>query len=169
MTVTPLINAPLLIQIHASLALIAVILGPIAIHRKSRERIHKIIGYIWVSAMFLVATTALAIPAHGFAIVGPFGPIHLFVVLTYWSLWTGMRAIYQRNIIAHRAALRGLYWQGMAFAALFNFLPGRMINRSLFPENPQAGLYLIALGGVALIWVAIRQRRIGFQPGEIRA
>ena len=169
MTVTPLINAPLLIQIHASLALIAVILGPVAIHRKSRDRIHKIVGYVWVSTMFLVATTALAIPAHGFNLIGPFGPIHLFVVLTYWSLWTGMKAIYRRNIVAHRAALRGLYWQGRAFAALFTLLPGRMVNRSLFPENPQLGLYLIALGSLALIWVAIRHRRIGFSQSEIRA
>ena len=159
MTLAPLINAPLLIQFHMFWALLAVLLGPVAIHRKRRDRLHKIVGYVWVASMFMVATSALGIPAHGLAIVGPIGPIHLFVALTYWSLWTGMRAIYRRNVQSHRTVLRGLYWQGLAIAGLFNFLPGRAVNRSLFPDTPQIGLFILAVGAAGLIWLAVAQRR----------
>ena len=64
MTLAPLINAPLLIQFHMFWALLAVLLGPVAIHRKRRDRLHKIVGYVWVISMFMVATSALGIPAQ---------------------------------------------------------------------------------------------------------
>ena len=159
MSVIPFINAPLLIQVHAMFAIVALCVGPVAIHRRRRDRIHKVAGYVWVVAMFSVATTALFIPAHDLRIIGQLGPIHVFVALTYWGLWSGMAAIFRRDIVVHQLALRNLYYQGLAIAGLFNFLPGRMVNRMILPEAPQAGLVIIAVGGAALLYVAVRQRQ----------
>jgi len=160
MSLTPLANAPLLIQFHVFFALIALVLGPIAIHRKSRDRIHKITGYFWVLGMLGVAGTATFIPSFDLAFIGHFGPIHLFVVLTFWSIYRGMRAIYQRDFRAHEAALKGLYWQGLAIAGLFNFIPGRTVNRMLFSHDLQfLGWGIIAAGGLALAYIALRQRQ----------
>lgn len=163
MTFSPIINAPLLIQVHALCALIALVMGPLAIYRKRRDRLHKTVGYVWVVAMFSVATTALFIPSHDLAVIGPLGPIHLFVVLTYWGLWNGMSSILRGDIVRHRAALRSLYWQGLAIAGMFNFLPGRMVARSVFPNAPEIGIAIIVFGAIALIYIAWQQRRSGLR------
>lgn len=155
MDVTPFFETTTVIQIHVFAALTGVLLGPFAILRKRRDRLHKCLGYVWVLAMLSVSGTALMIPSFGLAVIGPFGPIHLFVVLTLVSLWMGMRAIFRGDLTAHRAWLTGLYWQGLLLAGLFNFLPGRMVNRMLFPDAPEHGYILLACGGCVMIWYRI--------------
>ena len=65
--------------------------------------------------------------------------------------------------VAARAALRSLYWQGLAIAGLFNFLPGRMVARSVFPNAPEIGIAIIVFGAIALIYIAWQQRRSGLR------
>jgi uncharacterized membrane protein len=50
--------APLQIQIHAIAALMSVALGPVVLYRTRRDRLHKMAGYIWISATLTVATTS---------------------------------------------------------------------------------------------------------------
>ncbi|MEP1537350.1 MAG: DUF2306 domain-containing protein [Paracoccaceae bacterium] len=160
MDTAPFLELPLYIQLHAASATLAILIGPIAIYRKRRDRLHKSAGYLWVLSMLTVAITGLFIPSFGLAVVGHLGPIHLFVALTIVSLWQGMHAIFRGNITAHRAALSGLYWQGLILAGLFNFIPGRMTNRSLFPENPELGYVVMALGGALIVWIRFIKPRL---------
>lgn len=147
MSVMPLLSAPLEIQIHATSAMLAIALGPVAIYRQRRDRIHKTVGYIWVVAMVSVAITSFWI--HTFAVIGPFSPLHGLALLALWSVYEGMRHAFAGRIAAHRAAMTSLYWNGLLVAGLFNFLPGRTINRMVFPETPQAGYWVMAaVGGV---------------------
>lgn len=155
MDVSPFLHLPLVIQIHAACALLAIVLGPFAILRKRRDRAHKIAGYVWVLAMLTVATTALFIPSFDLALFGHFGPLHGFSVLTFASLWFGMRAVFQGRIAAHQNILSGLYWQGLLLAGMANFLPGRAVNRAVFPNTPDLGYLVIGLGVLALIWFRI--------------
>ena len=55
MTFEPFLTAAPHIQIHAATAFLAILLGPIAIYRRRRDRIHKITGYIWVTTMAIAA------------------------------------------------------------------------------------------------------------------
>lgn len=158
MTFQPLLDLPPHIALHAGAAVLALALGPFVIHRRRRDRAHRVTGYIWVVAMATVALSAFAIPAHGLRLLGHLGPFHLFAVLALASLLRGMAAIWRRDAERHAAALRGLYWQGVAVAATLNFLPGRAVTRALFPDAPQAGLWVIALGAALLALVALRQR-----------
>lgn len=160
MDFAPFLEMPATIQLHAASASLAIILGPFAVLRQRRDRMHKIIGYVWVLAMLVVAVSALFIPSFGVAIIGPFGPIHLFVVITLVSLWQGMRAVLQGDIPRHRAWMSGLYWQGLLVAGLVNFLPGRMVNRATFPEHPALGYAVIVLGAATLIWFRILRPRL---------
>jgi uncharacterized membrane protein len=155
MSFAPFLEMSLNIQLHAISALLGVLLGPFAILRRRRDRLHKVLGYIWVTAMATVATTALFIPSFGLKVFGHFGPIHLFVVLTVVSLFMGMRAIFRGNINAHREWLSGLYWQGLLLAGLFNFLPGRMTNAILFGDRSELGYVVLGLGGAALVWFRV--------------
>lgn len=165
MSLEPITNASLDIQLHLVCAIFALGLGPVAIWRKRRDRIHKISGYAWVVAMLGLATTGLMIPAFGFAIIGTLGPIHAFSFLTYWSIWTGMRAIFRKDIRTHEAAMKGLYYQGLLIAGLVNFVPGRRINRAVLGEHWEMGWAVIAVGAVGLVAIAWWQRQ-NARPGR---
>lgn len=159
MSLEPITNAPTIIQFHVVCALIALFLGPVAIWRKSRDRVHKISGYIWVLGMLGLAITGLMIPAFDMVIIGTFGPIHAFSILALWSIWVGMRAIWRKDIARHEAALKGLYYQGLLIAGLFNFIPGRTINRAVMGEYWEMGWFVIVAGGVGLVILAVQQRQ----------
>ena len=162
MTLLPYIEAPLHIQFHALAATIAVLIGPIALYRKRRDRLHKIVGYIWITAMLIVATTAFFI--HSFAVIGPFSPIHGFAILTYWSIYTAMRHVFAGRIHEHQLALRNLYWFGLIIAGLANFLPGRTTNRTFFGDAPEMGYVFIAVVATLLIAFAVYRRRLAPAP-----
>ncbi len=149
MTLAPLIDAPVQIQIHVVAALLSIALGPFVLYRRRRDRTHKTLGYIWISAMLTVATTSWFISS--FAVIGPFSPIHGFALLTHWSVYTGLRHVFAKRIAAHRAVLRSLYWNGLLIAGLANFLPGRAMNTVFFEGSGMLGWVVIAVGGVALI------------------
>lgn len=160
MDFSPFLNLPTVIQVHAVCASIAVLLGPFVVLRTRRDRFHKAAGYVWVLAMFSVAGSALFIPSFGFAFIGHFGPIHLFVVLTLTSLWKGMAAIFRGDLTAHRAWMSGLYWNGLLIAGLVNFLPDRMVNQLVFPDHSDLGYVVIALGSAALLWFRLVRPRL---------
>lgn len=149
MNLSPVIDASPIIQIHMCAALVAMGLGPIALYRRRRDRNHKVIGYIWVLAMALTALSSFAI--HSFALIGPFSPIHLLACLALWSLWVGVAQIRAGQVAAHQATMESLYWRGLCVAGLFNFLPGRVVNRTLFGESSDVGYGVILLGGAALV------------------
>lgn len=157
MTLLPFLTAPLPIQVHIIAAVLALILGPVALYRRRRDRTHKVFGYVWVTAMTVLAVGSFLIPSH-FTPIG-IGPLHGFAILTLWSLWTGIKAAIARDIERHEAILRSLYSNGLIIAGAFTFLPGRTMNRMLFGAPSQLGWLVIAvlLGLVALR--VIRQHR----------
>ena len=157
MTLDPLVSAALNIQVHALSALIALVVGPVVIHRRRRDALHKAMGYLWVAAMVLTALSSFSIRA--FAVIGPFSPIHLPAVLAPWSIWKGLGHAIAGRIRAHEATLRGLYWRGLILAALFNFLPGRVVNRMLLQGSPEAEYVIIVAGLAVLLWQAMAARQ----------
>ncbi|MEL7262317.1 MAG: hypothetical protein AAGK69_13125, partial [Pseudomonadota bacterium] len=50
MHLEPLLNASLPIQIHVALALMALMLGPVVLWRNRRDRVHRVLGYVWAEA-----------------------------------------------------------------------------------------------------------------------
>lgn len=149
MSLDPFLNAPAHVQLHAASAVLAVVLGPLALYRKRRDMVHKVTGSIWVIAMFTVALSAFFI--HSFAVIGPFSPLHGFALLTFWSLWMGISTIRRGNIRAHEAVFKNLYWFGLWAAGLANFLPGRLSNEALFGGADHLGWFVIALGGAVIV------------------
>ena len=150
MSLDPFLEADRIIQLHVVAALIALVLGPIALWRKRRDRLHKIVGYIWVVAMALAAAVSFGIESH-FTPVG-LGPIHLLAVFALWSLYVAMRGIYRRDIVMHKQAMEGLYVRGLALAGAFNFLPGRTSARALIPDTPELGYVIIT---AVLFWAFV--------------
>jgi len=158
MSLEPILSAPIVIQIHVYSALCAVVLGPIALLRRSRDIWHRRLGKAWVVAMFLTAASSFAISE--FPLFGPFGPIHLLSGLTIYGLWQGVTAARNRDIARHQIEMRNLYFWAMGVAGLFTFLPERRMNRALFDNAPQEGFILMAaLIGAGLGWYALQSRK----------
>lgn len=160
----PILSASLAIQLHLLAAIPAVLVGPVALWRRRRDRWHRATGYVWVTSMALLAVTGLAIPSVGFALVGPFGlgpfglgpfgPIHLLCFATFWGIAKGVAHARSGRTAAHRATMRGMYFGALALAGLFTLVPGRRLNDVLFTDQPALGWLAIVAGAglVAMLW-----------------
>ena len=158
MTLAPLLTASPAIQIHVALALVALFLGPFVLRRQRRDRVHKVLGYVWVCALGGAALVS-------FAITSPFTPIglsliHLLSVYALFGIYVAMRAIYRRDVAIHRQVMQNLYVRGAALAGAFNFLPGRTVQRILIPDTPALGYVVIAAVLLWAFWPIVRRRRV---------
>ncbi len=160
MTLAPLLAAPFAVQLHVCAALCAIILGPLALWRRSRDHWHKRFGYAWVVAMALTALSSFAILDR--PMIGPFSVIHALSVVTVIGLWKGVNAARARRIEAHQAEMRSLYFWAMGVAGLFTFLPGRRMNMVFFAGQPWLGFAVMTIligSGLLWYWIAQRQRQ----------
>ncbi|MGI3184556.1 DUF2306 domain-containing protein [Nioella aestuarii] len=154
----PLFNAPLAVQLHVAGVLLAILLLPLTLWRRRKDRVHRLVGYVWISAMAVAALSSFFI--NGLAMVGPFGPIHLISVYVLYALIMGLRAAIKGRYEAHRSHLQGLAIGGLGGAGLLAFLPGRMLNQMVFGDHAREGFVaLVAVAAVLLAWRMIGQPR----------
>ena len=151
MTLDPLMTAPLAVQLHVGFAVVALCVGPFTLFRTWRDRLHKVLGYIWVVGIVGLALSGLAI-ASAMPVLGPFGPIHLFSLLALWGVAHGLWCIRRRNVAGHRAAMQSVWFGAMGLAGVFTLLPWRVMNDVLLGNRPEAGLWAVVIGVVVLLW-----------------
>lgn len=159
---TPFIEASLAIKIHIVAALIAVALTPFALWRERRDKLHKIFGYSWISAMTVTALSSFAITSFG--VIGPFSPLHLLSILALWSMFTAVRHAIRGEIRQHQQALRNLATFGLGLPLVLNFLPERTFTRAFSADNYLNGLLVmsVVLGAVMLWRLSVRRRKVRF-------
>jgi uncharacterized membrane protein len=162
MSLEPLFQAPIAVQIHAFSALSAFVLGAFVLWRKKGTRLHKLLGRIWVILMLVVATTSLFI--NEIRMIGPFSPIHIFAIVTYVSLAQAMWAIIvQKNVAAHRAGMQGTYLRALMLAGAFTFLPGRRMHAVLFgAEAGWTPSLIVIVSALLIAWQL--SRRLSAHP-----
>ncbi|WP_439574992.1 DUF2306 domain-containing protein [Phreatobacter sp.] len=129
MTLTPLVNASLAIQIHAFAALALIPLTALQFWRPKRGPSHRVIGWTFVVLMTVTAISSFWI--HNIRLIGPFSPIHVLSVVTLVSLVLGVRARREGRITAHRGYMTGVAI-GWAAAGAFTLLPGRLMFQTVF-------------------------------------
>ena len=174
MDVTALFAAPIVVQGHVGFAVLATVLGPIALFRKRRDRVHKVTGRIWVLAMLGLVGSSFFI--HSIQIIGPFSPIHILSLITLMGLFVALRAVRGGDYVTHGRAMRALYMQALIGAGVFTFLPGRRMNALIGADNPQTVFAVAAVIGtiaIAVIWFhpmlsRILGRRIPLFNGRVR-
>lgn len=174
MDITALSMAPIAVQWHVGFAILAVILGPIALFRKRRDAIHKVAGRIWVLAMLGLSGSSFWIQTIN--LIGPFSPIHILSVVTLIGLFVAVRAIRAGDYLAHGRAMRALYMQALIGAGVFTFLPDRRMNALMGGDNPQMVFVLATLIGtlaIVVIWFhptlsRALGRRIPLFNGKVR-
>jgi uncharacterized membrane protein len=80
----PLLGARAPIPVHAIVALSAVLFGAVQMLLRKGTKLHRVLGYLWVSLLALVALSGFFI--HKIRMFGLFSPIQLLSVLA-WILW----------------------------------------------------------------------------------
>ncbi len=157
MSLEPLLFAPPAVQIHAYAAIGATLLGAFVLFRRKGTPLHKLMGRIWVGLMLVVATSAIFI--NEIQLIGPFSPIHIFVVFTYAGVAQGIWHIRHGNVAAHRATMQSLYFGALGLAGTFTLLPGRRLHETLF--GPEAGWVPAAIAiPLVLLAIAVFWRRL---------
>ena len=161
MSLEPLLAAPLAIQLHATAALAAMALGALVLFRRKGTPQHKALGRIWAVLMLVVATSAIFI--NEIKLIGPFSPIHLFVLLTYAGVGYGIWQIRRRNVGAHRATMQATYLGALLLTGAFTLLPGRRMHDVLFGAEsgwlPSLIAIPLALGLTGYLWRRLMPRR----------
>ena len=154
MTLMPLLDAPLIIQLHVAAAVPAMIVGPVVLFARIPGRWHRMLGYAWVTALAMMALTGLFIPSFDMAVLGHLGPIHLLSFFTLWGIGNGVWLARKRRIAEHRQAMKSTWFGAMRLAGLLTFLPGRRINQVVFGGPSDAGWLVIGAGVIllALLW-----------------
>jgi len=137
---TPILEAPLSIQLHFVTVVPAFFLGAWQlIGSRKGSTSHRLIGKIYLTLMSITAVAAFFIPSFtSFSVgAGPIrlGLIHLFIPLTVNGIWQTRKALRTGNIAAHKASMRGLYIGGLIIAGALTFLPGRVMYRMFFGDG----------------------------------
>jgi uncharacterized membrane protein len=166
MSLAPLLDAPGVIQLHVAAALLSVVLGPVAIFRRSRDIVHRVAGRVWIASMVVTAGSSFWISEN--PMVGPFSLIHVLSVVTLVGLVGAVRAIRAGDVAGHGATMRALYAQALMLAGAFTFFPGRRMSEAFFPGAPWIGLAVmlaVALLAVWLLWREGRKKPLSFDTG----
>ncbi len=118
------------ILIHAAAALIALLLGFYQLWAAKGTGGHRMLGYVWVGLMMLVALSSFWI--HQINQFRGFSVIHLLSLTVAIGLPVAVVAARQGNITRHRRAMQGMYLGGLIIAGIFTLAPGRMLGNLVF-------------------------------------
>ena len=123
-------NAPLAVQIHLATVIPAFFLGTWLIFFSTKgAHLHRRIGVIYLVLMTITATAAIFVRELR---PGRFTWVHLFVLLTYWGVFSALWNVKRGNIRGHQWAMIGLYVGGLLIAGSLTFTPPRIMYRLFF-------------------------------------
>jgi uncharacterized membrane protein len=130
MSLTPLLNAPPAIPLHAFAAMTAFALGVIQFAAPKGTLPHRTIGWIWVGLMAMVAVSSFWI--HQIRLVGPWSPIHLLSIFTLVVLPLGVWRAHRHRVTDHRRIMILIFSGALVVAGLFTLVPGRIMHTVVF-------------------------------------
>jgi uncharacterized membrane protein len=130
MSLAPLTDASVPIQLHAYAALAAFALGLLQLARLKGTTSHRALGYLWVGLMLIVALSSFWV--HELRLWGPWSPIHLLSIFTLTMLPLGVWHARRHNVRRHKLAMLGLFGGALVIAGIFTLLPGRIMYRAVF-------------------------------------
>jgi uncharacterized membrane protein len=96
-------------------------------------KFHRLIGKVYMVLMLITATITLFMQAKvGPQFLGHFGYLHLFSILTLYSVPTAYLAIRKGQVKKHKRKMVLLYFGAIVIAGGFTFVPGRFMYELFF-------------------------------------
>jgi uncharacterized membrane protein len=143
-----------LLVTHVVTALFALLIGPINLLRRRRDRTHRILGYTWAASMYYVCISSFWIRDEGH-----FSWLHGLSALTVVTVTLGILGAVRGNRQAHFMNMVGSYL-GLLIAFFFAAaVPSRLIPRLLVdsPSTAWSGAAFVALS-VSALYLTVRPR-----------
>jgi len=129
MTLKPFLQAPALYQLHALLALGALVLGAAQLALPKGRLPHRAMGYVWVGLMAAIALSSFGIrELHP----GSFSFIHAISLVTLVVLPFAVLHARRHRVRRHAIAMVSLFVGALIIAGAFTLLPGRIMGRMVF-------------------------------------
>jgi uncharacterized membrane protein len=126
------------IAIHMSAAILATVIGPIALWarlgRSTRPKLHRAFGYAWVTLMLMVAVSAIFIRDYQLPNIAGFSPIHLLVPFTLGMIFLAFKRLFEGNITAHKKYMQGTYIGACLVSGGFTLIPGRYLGNLIWSQ-----------------------------------
>lgn len=122
-------RVPIIVWAHLGTILIALALTPVMLLRPRGDSLHRLLGKIWVAAMFLTAVISFGVRLSNH---GRFSLIHIisaYVVIVAPLIWW---TAHRHQIARHRGMVRGMVTGALLVAGLFTFPFGRLLGTWLF-------------------------------------
>ena len=140
---------------HVIAALFVLAIGPLQIFRRRRDRIHRTIGCLWVSAMYYVCFSSFWIVSEG-----QFSWLHGLSAFTIVTVTLGLVSAIRRNIRSHLGNMVGSYI-GIAVAFVFAVtVPGRAIPE-LLATDPSSVAFICGLVVLSTLVIFVSLKRGG--------
>jgi uncharacterized membrane protein len=132
MSLSPLLSAPFVIQVHAFAAAAAFALGIVQFAAPKGTMPHRTLGWIWVVLMLTISVSSFWIHGHSFRLWRSWSPIHLLSIFALIMLALGVAAAWQHRVRAHRMTMISIFAGALVIAGIFTLVPGRIMHAVLF-------------------------------------
>ncbi|MET4144309.1 DUF2306 domain-containing protein [Arthrobacter sp. UYCo732] len=130
-----------LIAVHAVAAGYTLLFGAFQLLRKKGGPLHRVIGRIWVAAIYIVAITSFWVRTLN----GGFSWLHALSVLTLLTVTMGLVAAIRGSIPSHKAFMMGSYFGVLGAFIGVIAVPGRRLPQMAVHDLPLLILWLAAL------------------------
>ncbi len=125
----PLSSLSPFVIVHIWFAIGALLLGPFALTARKGSRLHRAMGYGWVTLMLGAALTSVFIRDFRLPNVAGYTPIHFVTLATLLGIGMGIWHIAHRNVKRHRFSMWATYIGGCIVAGSFTLLPNRYFGQ----------------------------------------
>ena len=132
MSLSPLLEAPLLVQAHVALGLVALVLGALRLAWRHAEGADRLLGWGFLAALLATAASAalLASPPGTPDLFGITAG-HLFIFATAAGAAAAVWAAGRRDRLGWRNIMTALFAGVLVMAGLFEVTPGRLLHTVL--------------------------------------
>lgn len=136
---------PPVVALHAVAALTAVLLGPVQILRRRRDRAHRVLGTVWVSAIVTTCVSSFWIAPGGFSW------LHGLAIWTLACMVAAIVGIRRGSVEMHRGFMIGSYLGTLVAFAFAAVVPVRLIPQLLRHEPLIAVVTVLGVGTVVAV------------------
>lgn len=120
---------PLVVWAHLATVLAALALTPVMLLRPRGDAAHRVLGTVWVAAMFATALESFLVRTSKQGHLSFIHIISAYVVIAAPLIWWTART---RRIRTHRRQVRGMVTGALLIAGFFTLPFGRLLGQWLF-------------------------------------
>jgi uncharacterized membrane protein len=129
-------RVPPAIWVHLGLIVVALALTPTMLLRRKGTRSHRVLGYVWATAMVLTAAVSLTFktgagPGSRGVFTGDVSPIHILSVVVLVLVPMLVFAARRHDVVRHRRGVRGVVIGAILIAGFFTFPFDRLLGHWL--------------------------------------